>query len=73
MGSIEESISCGWEKQRQSKRWLGEGIHPPELGRLVEGRRFALCATAHLSDDEAITKMGHPAYGFRITPATLGK
>jgi hypothetical protein len=26
-------------------------------------RRFALCANAHLSDDEAVAKMGHPGCG----------
>ena len=25
-----------------------------------EGKRFALCANADLSDDETVAKMGHP-------------
>ena len=28
---------------------------------LIEGRRFALRANAHLSDDQTVAKMGHPA------------
>jgi hypothetical protein len=30
--------------------------------RLGEGRRFARCANAHLSDDETVAKMGHPSF-----------
>jgi len=31
---------------------------------LVGGRRFALCANAHLSDDKTVAKMGHPVVGW---------
>jgi hypothetical protein len=30
------------------------------VGRLLEERRFARSANAHLSDDETVAKMGHP-------------
>ena len=43
------------------KRWMG---HPRRLW-LNEGERFALRTNAHLSDDEAVAKMGHPQGRYR--------
>ena len=40
--------------------WL---LNEERLGWLVEGRRFARCANAHLYDDKTVAKMGHPVYG----------
>jgi hypothetical protein len=58
----------GWSVKR-----LISGVHPTLSGEtakdgapalLGQGQEklVALCANAHLSDDETVAKMGHPAY-----------
>jgi len=49
MGGSGASGSFGYAQDDRSRGWV------------IDGReRFALCANAHLSDDEAVAKMGHP-------------
>jgi hypothetical protein len=73
LATIEMTIPWGVREQATARTragWL-RGYTPtlcdktakdgaPERFGLVEGRRFALCANAHLSDDRTVAKMGHP-------------